>query len=126
MKKGTSQGRVEKKSNPARGARALTPNRQSVSVSNNYADSSESTLNPGTAPQQQFTNLSGCSSTVVNNISHSSRLNRPNLSQDVAAHDQSYRVNNGSVVYGGDDEQRSGGYRQVTLRSEDAKTLAIR
>jgi hypothetical protein len=52
MKKGTSQGRVEKQSNPARGARALTPNRQSVSVPNNYADSSDSALNPGTAPQQ--------------------------------------------------------------------------
>jgi hypothetical protein len=54
MKKGTSQGRVEKQSNPARGARALTPNRQSVSVSNNYADSSDSALNPGTAPQHRY------------------------------------------------------------------------
>jgi hypothetical protein len=53
MKKGTSQGRVEKQSNPARGARALTPNKQSVSVSNNYADSSDSALNPGTAPQHE-------------------------------------------------------------------------
>jgi hypothetical protein len=51
MKKETSQGRVEKQSNPARGARALTPNRQSVSVSNNYADPSDSALNPGTASQ---------------------------------------------------------------------------
>jgi hypothetical protein len=56
MKKGTSQGRVEKQSNPARGARALTPNRQSVSVSNNYADSSDSALNPGTAPQHRTLN----------------------------------------------------------------------
>src|SRR5437763_7980806 len=78
------------------------------------------------AVEQQSTNLSGCSSTVVDSISHPSRPNRPDLSQGVAAHDQSCRVNDGSVVYGGDDEQGPGGCRQVTLGSEDAETLAIR
>jgi hypothetical protein len=42
MKRGTSQGRVEKQSNPACGLRALTPNRQSVRFSSQ----------PGTTPQQ--------------------------------------------------------------------------
>ena len=78
------------------------------------------------AVEQQSANLSGCSSTVVDNISHPSRPNRPDLSQGVAAHDQRCRVNDGSVVYGGDDEQGPGGCRQVTLGSEDVETLAIR
>src|SRR3984885_5742075 len=57
------------------------------------------------AVEQQSTNLSGCSSTVAAN------------------HDQSCRVNDGSVVYGGEDEQGAGGCQQVTLGSE---ALAIR
>jgi hypothetical protein len=59
---------------------------------------------------------------VVNNINHSSRPNRPDLLQDIAAHDQSY---DGSVVYGGDDEQGPSRYRQVRLGSKDTETLAI-
>jgi hypothetical protein len=41
-------------------------------------------LNDLAEAMEQSTNLSGCSSTVVDNISHPSRPNRPDLSQGVA------------------------------------------
>ena len=76
------------------------------------------------AVEQQSTDLSGCSSTVVDNISHPSRPNRPDLPQGVAfATSPEPLLVNGRKETAHD--QGAGGCRQVTLGSEDAETLAI-